>query len=355
MIRFIPTVEQGVGGEFSDLLDEASLSMLSQTLETELPEAKLGFPRSDRRYTVNVNIITRDTIRRLNNSFRGRDQATDVLSFAMHEDGLLGELYISPETLYNDDELEIFRLIVHGTLHILGYEHDISLDKWLASPARYKIEMFEIQEAVMKRFGKLKKQDGKDADRSVSNRTNPLYIVGLGNPGNEYEQTPHNAGFEAVNKLYELLSYDRKLNVGDWKYDKYIDGDIATVRQNGREIYVLVKPMTYMNRAGKTVRELIKRFEFDPTADLVVVYDDLDIPLGKYKLQKAKKPKAHNGINDIVSQIGAMDFQHLRIGVETRARDRKISGEEYVVRKLPDADWQTLLETVQEAVSRFEV
>jgi PTH1 family peptidyl-tRNA hydrolase len=128
-------------------------------------------------------------------------------------------------------------------------------------------------------------------------------IVGLGNPGSKYGNTRHNAGFLLVDEL-------ERLNLPDT---------------------VLFKPQQYMNRSGIEVKKLVKKYPLDRN-ELYVAHDDLDIPLGKFKINFGKGPKVHNGLKSIYEQLGAKDFWHIRIGIDNRsATGFSGSGEDYVL------------------------
>ena len=181
----------------------------------------------------------------------------------------------------------------------------------------------------------------------------PLFVVGLGNPGVKYEQTMHNAGFEFVNVLLAKLSRRKDVEVGQWKFDKYLQAEIAEVRRSGEIFMRLVKPVTFMNLSGVAVGLLRKRYDFDVQQQLVLAYDDLDIELGNYKIQYNKKPKDHNGVNDVVRALGTLEFLHIRIGVDGRTGANKIAGEDYVIMRVGNDDWLTLLETIDTAAEEF--
>jgi len=178
-------------------------------------------------------------------------------------------------------------------------------------------------------------------------------IVGLGNPGKEYDGTPHNAGFRYLDMMYESLAHDNVHRVSDWTKDKYLDSEVATVSRNGEDVAMLMKPYTFMNRSGFSVQSAIKRLdEFNISEDLVIVHDDLDIEVGKYKLQRARGPKGHNGVNSVVNSIGSIDFLRVRIGVDNPQDKRRehMSGADYVLSKVSDEYTQSLDEAIVESV-----
>ena len=130
-------------------------------------------------------------------------------------------------------------------------------------------------------------------------------IVGLGNPGAKYENTYHNMGYRAVS----LLAY--KLGR---KIDKKDCSSVVSVFSKNNEKVVLALPETYMNLSGEAVKSLLKKY--DATVDdLVVVYDDIDLPAGNLRLRKSGSAGTHNGMRNIVQNIASQNFMRIRIGI----------------------------------------
>ena len=131
-------------------------------------------------------------------------------------------------------------------------------------------------------------------------------IVGLGNPGSKYTETRHNAGFwfiEEVARKYSAV----------FRPDKKFHGEVAKISLEGKEVWLL-KPDTFMNRSGLAVQSLLSFYRL--TADqLLVVHDEIDLPPGTAKLKTGGGHGGHNGLRDIISQLGTKDFHRLRIGV----------------------------------------
>lgn len=146
-----------------------------------------------------------------------------------------------------------------------------------------------------------------------------IYVVGLGNPGKKYSNTRHNAGFILVDKLAQVLSMSWKLNPG-------LQAEIAVDAERG---IILMKPQTFMNKSGEAVRGLVKYG--GQYQALYVLYDDLDVPIGTYKIQYDKGPKIHNGVNSIREALGEALFWHVRLGTDGRNGDKTMPGEEYVL------------------------
>jgi PTH1 family peptidyl-tRNA hydrolase len=131
-------------------------------------------------------------------------------------------------------------------------------------------------------------------------------IVGLGNPGREYEKTRHNAGFWWVDAIAE-----RKRAA--WKRETKFSGYTTKVEEGGRE-FLLLKPSTYMNESGRSVAALLRFFKIEPAA-MLVVHDELDLPPGTVKLKKGGGTGGHNGLTDVVEVLGTKDFWRLRVGI----------------------------------------
>ena len=130
-------------------------------------------------------------------------------------------------------------------------------------------------------------------------------IAGLGNPGAEYAKTRHNVGFMLIDALAA------KLGVDDWR-EKY-DAMVLETRI-GLEKVLLVKPLTYMNESGRAIGPLLSWYKLE-AEDLVVVHDDLDIPVGTIRIRKKGSAGGHNGIKSILSHVGDEHFARVRIGI----------------------------------------
>ena len=137
-------------------------------------------------------------------------------------------------------------------------------------------------------------------------RQSPFLVVGLGNPGPEYLWTPHNAGFMAIDRIAQ--------QEGVVVQNRRCRAVTATCRIAGR-IVVLAKPETFMNLSGLSVAALVKEFEADPTKDLLVIYDELDLTLGTFKIRERGSPAGHNGARSVTSAQGSQEWLRLRIGV----------------------------------------
>jgi peptidyl-tRNA hydrolase, PTH1 family len=137
-------------------------------------------------------------------------------------------------------------------------------------------------------------------------------IVGLGNPGIEYQFTPHNLGFLAVDRI----ASDYGVEIRN-RQCRALTGRVGI----GVDTVLLAKPETFMNLSGISVRELVSKHEVRPEEDLIVIQDELDFPLGTIRLQRKRSSAGHNGIESIIGSLGTNDFLRIRMGV---APDRKV-------------------------------
>jgi PTH1 family peptidyl-tRNA hydrolase len=131
-------------------------------------------------------------------------------------------------------------------------------------------------------------------------------IVGLGNPGKEYERTRHNAGFWWVDAIADAKR-------AAWKKETKFSGWTARVEEGGSE-FLLLKPATYMNESGRSVSALLRFFKIDP-GSMLVVHDELDLPPGAVRMKRGGGTGGHNGLTDIGEALGTKDFWRLRVGI----------------------------------------
>jgi PTH1 family peptidyl-tRNA hydrolase len=137
-------------------------------------------------------------------------------------------------------------------------------------------------------------------------------IVGLGNPGIEYQFTPHNLGFLTVDRLADEL----KVKVKNRQCRA-----VTAKAVIGNEDVVLAKPETFMNLSGMAVRELVEKLEISPEADLIVIYDELDLPMGTIRIRERGSSAGHNGMKSIIGALATQEFLRVRIGI---APEKKI-------------------------------
>ncbi|MCQ2563089.1 MAG: aminoacyl-tRNA hydrolase [Mogibacterium sp.] len=164
-------------------------------------------------------------------------------------------------------------------------------------------------------------------------------IVGLGNPGKEYAETRHNMGYKAI----DVLSSDENIEIRRNKFHSLIgQGRIA-----GKKV-ILVKPETYMNRSGIAVREVAMYFNVAPE-NLIVIYDDIDLPSGSIRVRKSGGAGTHNGMKSVVEQLGTKDFVRIRIGVGAAEAGEDLV--DRVIGEVPKAERELLQKAAAEAAA----
>src|ERR1700693_5007915 len=160
-------------------------------------------------------------------------------------------------------------------------------------------------------------------------------IVGLGNPGIEYQFTPHNLGFLTIDRIANGLGIEVR--------NRQCRALTARATIAGEQV-VLAKPETYMNLSGLSVRELVAEHQVDVTRDLIVIYDELDLPLGAIRIRQRGSSAGHNGMESIIGALGTQEFLRIRLGI---APEKKIL-KPFTKRKLKVVD--QVLDTAAEAV-----
>lgn len=168
-------------------------------------------------------------------------------------------------------------------------------------------------------------------------------IVGLGNPGKQYENTRHNLGFRVLDLLAGGIEFENKYDSQFLKTDDLI----------------LAKPQLFMNLSGKAVAQILKYY---PAAQLVVLHDDLDFPLGTIRVQKNSSSAGHNGVESIISEIGIKDFIRIRLGIDnpenrkdTRLPDGQVPGDDYVLQKFTTEEEKIVNEVLIRAKDAIDV
>lgn len=166
-------------------------------------------------------------------------------------------------------------------------------------------------------------------------------IVGLGNPGKEYENTRHNIGFS----LLDVIAKDKGLNFDSEKFNaKYIETNI-----DGERV-ILIKPLSYMNLSGIVVRKYMDYFKIEKE-DLLVIQDDLDMVLGKVKFVYNSSSGGHNGIKNIEEQISTKEYVRLKIGI---SNNKDIDTKDYVLAKFSKSDLEILDNTYSKLINVVE-
>lgn len=165
-----------------------------------------------------------------------------------------------------------------------------------------------------------------------------MYIIaGLGNPGSKYENTRHNMGFKAIDAMASEFGID----VNRAKFKGLIgEGRI------GSEKVILLKPQTYMNLSGQSVREIMNFYKI-PEENLIVIYDDFDLPIGSIRVRKSGGPGTHNGMKSVVQELGSRKFPRVRVGIGSSDG----STIQFVIGKVEKDEQQILNEAAEAAAS----
>ena len=169
-------------------------------------------------------------------------------------------------------------------------------------------------------------------------------IVGLGNPGRRYAGTRHNIGFSAITALAEAhdISVDTKKH----------KAKIGTGVINGEKV-ILVQPLTYMNLSGECVKELVDYYKIDVTTELIIIYDDVDLDVGRLRVRAQGRAGGHNGIKNIVAQLGTQVFTRIRVGVGKKPEGWDLAN--HVLAKIPDEEQPAIREALQQTVQACEL
>lgn len=164
-----------------------------------------------------------------------------------------------------------------------------------------------------------------------------MIIVGLGNPGEQYENTRHNVGYRVVEKVAE------KLNIAINK-EKF-SGMYGEGSYNGKKV-MLLKPTTYMNLSGESVCEIVDFYKL-PLSELLVVYDDIDIDLGNIRIRPEGSSGTHNGMRNIADMLGSHDFARVRVGTGKPTEGLDLA--EYVLGKFNDNEKDIIKKSIDDA------
>lgn len=154
-------------------------------------------------------------------------------------------------------------------------------------------------------------------------------IVGLGNPGREYEKTRHNVGFMAIDRIVNSLgiSFDR---------NKF-NGAYCEINVNGEKI-IFLKPLEYMNLSGNVVGRFVNFFDID-VSDILIIHDDLDMDLGRIKLRGRGSSGGHNGLKNIEANLGTQEYKRVKIGI---SKDKRFDTKDYVLGKFSSSEMDVL-------------
>ncbi|RAT03712.1 aminoacyl-tRNA hydrolase [Bacillus cereus] len=178
--------------------------------------------------------------------------------------------------------------------------------------------------------------------KKESSGTRMKLIVGLGNPGREYELTRHNIGFMAIDELAKRWN----ISLNEQKFKGVFGAGFV----NGEKV-ILLKPLTYMNLSGESIRPLMDYYKID-VEDFVVLYDDLDIPVGKLRLRMKGSAGGHNGVKSIISHLGTQEFQRIRMGIDRPKNGMKVV--DYVLGRFTSEEIPDVNHSIEKAADACE-
>lgn len=167
-------------------------------------------------------------------------------------------------------------------------------------------------------------------------------IVGLGNPGRKYRQTRHNVGFMVIDEL---------LKRHGWALNKKKFNGHYTMDFIGKEKIIFLQPQTYMNLSGNSVKPLMDFYQIEPE-ELLVIYDDLDLPTGKIRLRQTGGHGGHNGMRSIISVLGTRTFNRIRIGIDRP--DPNVTVTDHVLGRFPKVEQGLVGESIQRSADACE-
>lgn len=169
-------------------------------------------------------------------------------------------------------------------------------------------------------------------------------IVGLGNPESKYNGTRHNIGFSAIIALADANNISL-----DMKKHKALCGKGVIAGQK----VLLAEPLTYMNLSGESVRELVDYYKVDPTDELIIIYDDINLAPGKLRIREKGSAGGHNGIKNIIAHLGSQEFPRIRIGVGEKPKGWDLA--DYVLGHFAKEEEPVIREALEKVVQACEV
>ena len=167
-------------------------------------------------------------------------------------------------------------------------------------------------------------------------------VVGLGNPGREYERTRHNVGWWVIDELSERLDFS--LNREKFK------GLYGETRVNDRKV-IFLKPLTYMNRSGESVSQFVRFFKLKPS-EVLLIYDDLDLPLGKVRFREKGSSAGHRGVQSVIESLGTQEIPRIKIGIGRPATKEEVV--DYVLSPFSEEELPQIEEAVKRAADCVE-
>lgn len=168
-------------------------------------------------------------------------------------------------------------------------------------------------------------------------------IVGLGNPGRDYEMTRHNLGFMLIDRLFQ--------RAGGYRYREEASAEVAEVNL-ASERALVVKPQTYMNLSGNAVRPLLEKYGDGEAKNLIVTCDDVALPFGMIRIRPRGSAGGQKGLQSIIDRLGTEDFARLRLGIKPEHQVGQLKG--FVLSQIPKKDYETLNRVLDRAADAVE-
>lgn len=169
-------------------------------------------------------------------------------------------------------------------------------------------------------------------------------IVGLGNPTKEYEGTRHNVGFDVIDTIADKYN----ISVTERKNRAFCGKGIIA----GQKV-ILVKPQTYMNLSGESVRGLVDYYKIDTETELIIIFDDVSLDVGQLRIRKKGSAGGHNGIKSIIQHLGTMDFHRIKVGVGEKPKEYDLA--DYVLGHFAKEEREHMADSYKQAVSAIEL
>lgn len=173
-------------------------------------------------------------------------------------------------------------------------------------------------------------------------------IIGLGNPGKKYKKTRHNLGFRIIDNLQLTIN-----NFSNWRKEKKLLAEISEGIIANKKV-IVAKPQTFMNLSGKSVK-LLTNFYKITSPGLVVIHDDIDLPLGKIRISKGRGAAGHKGVESIINELGTKNFVRFRIGINRFAQNQKLKIkkqklDEFVLKKFSRDEEKIVKEVIRKTI-----
>lgn len=181
--------------------------------------------------------------------------------------------------------------------------------------------------------------------KRIKERKEKMFIIaGLGNPEDSYKNTRHNVGFDAINALADKYNIDVSVR----KHRGFCGKGII----NGQKV-LLLKPQTFMNLSGESIRSAVDYYKADPESELIIIYDDVSLEVGQLRIRKKGSAGGHNGIKSIIGHLNTQDFPRIRIGVGEKPKEMDLA--DYVLGHFSKAEREEIDEAVEKVAQAIQM